>query len=250
MEDKSDNNNDEVLGSQEYKDQLSYNKKLSHDAINFIQITKIYSSRDFEKYKNSILIYFLDDLLKSIVAIKMLVEEGIYNSAYRELRYNLEAMLKYLVVEQECESEDLLQKINYLSSNLPNSPIDLWERIQLDYFNEKNKLNFKSEATSIYKELCSFVHPSKNQLIKYFKDWQKGNTIGFEVPKDLSTFNNLLFRTYSVILVVLLTGFDKQFVGDLFINILDENKDWKYWRSEFLQIISSKYDYKAERKKV
>ena len=40
----------------------------------------------------------VDDLLETVVAIPLLVEQGIFNTARRELRYLLESLVKFVYV--------------------------------------------------------------------------------------------------------------------------------------------------------
>lgn len=53
----------------------------------------------------------------------------------------------------------------------------------------------------------------------------------------LADMNKLIFRAYDMILVMLFHGFGDSMSGDLFIQLLDDNKKWKFHKSKYVKNI-------------
>jgi hypothetical protein len=50
-----------------------------------------------------------------------------------------------------------------------------------------------------------------------------------------------------MVLVMLFHGFGDSMSGDLFIQLLDDNKKWKFHKSKYVKEYSKNFDYKHER---
>jgi hypothetical protein len=67
-----------------------------------------------------------DDLLESVTAVPTLTREGIFNVARRELRYLLEATVKYVYVDQQLASDASVEdRVRFFADNrkVPRSTI-------------------------------------------------------------------------------------------------------------------------------
>lgn len=237
-----------VIGSQQYQQEIKYLNDISMDAIQAIRTISLYSLRAKFIYDEFLSIQSSDDLLQSIIGIRGLVANGIHNMPKRELRYLIEMTVKYLIVDQEKMGQPLAEKTQYLANNIPNASIDVIDRLSTPFDTTLDK-QFKNEVKDLFYKACAYVHPSKRQIEEQIDNYTKGVHIGFETARMLSDINKLIFRSYDMILTLLFIGFGPSMSGDIFINIYDGEPKWKFNKGKYIQQYSKLFDYKAERQK-
>ncbi|HEY0460632.1 MAG TPA: hypothetical protein VGC97_15955 [Pyrinomonadaceae bacterium] len=235
----------EVVESQHYKQEQKFLYTFLTDAIETIRTISFYSTRARQIYDEQLTIRASDDLIQSSIGILFLVENGIHNIAKREIRYLLEMIVKYLLVDQEC-SGNLADRITYLNDNVPNSSIEVVDRLNLP-FDEATNNQFRNDIRDVFYKACAFTHPSRQQIEEQVKNYTKGVYIGFETAKMLDNVNNTVFRAYDLILTMLFIGFGHSMSGDLFIEIYDHNPKWKFHKGKYVKLYSKLFDYKVER---
>ncbi|WP_419678479.1 hypothetical protein ACN2EN_05635 [Aliarcobacter lanthieri] len=236
----------DVYNSQHYQEELKLIRDITSDFIHTLNSISLYSTRVGKIYDDFLTIKAIDDILQSVIAILSLVENGIHNTIKRELRYLIEMMTKYVIVDYIKMGEKITIKTQYLKDSIPNSSIDIIDQYTPLLSVEKND-DFKTEVKDFFYKACAYVHPSKKQIDEQVKNYERGNTIGFESSKMLADMNKLIFRAYDMILVMLFHGFGDSMSGDLFIQLLDDNKKWKFHKSKYVKEYSKNFDYKHER---
>jgi len=244
---KKDTWSQNIYNSQDYQQELKLIKDITNDFVYTLNLISLYSTRAGKLYDDFLTIKAIDDILQSVIAILSLVENGIHNTVKRELRYLIEMMTKYIIVDYEKMGESLATKTQYLKDSIPNSSIDVIDQYSPPLQGTKNA-EFKAEVKDFFYKACDYVHPSKKQIDEQIKNYEKGNTIGFESSKMLADINKLIFRAYDMILVMLFHGFGDDLSGDLLIQLLDDNKKWKFHKSKYVKEYSKNFDYKHERK--
>lgn len=237
-----------IVDSQQFQQELKYLNDFSHDAIQTITNISFYSTRARHIYDEFLTIRHSDDLIQSIVGLRQLIVNGIHNMGKREIRYLIELTTKHLVVDQEQMGQPILVKTKYLADNIPNSSIEVVERLKTP-FNESLDKEFKNEIKDIFYKSCAYVHPSQKQIEEQINNYEKGVTIGFETAKMLADINKLLFRSYDIILTLLFIGFGQSMSGDIFIEIYDTEPKWKFHKGKYIREYNKLFDYKVERKK-
>lgn len=247
LTDKQDTWNKDVYNSQHYQQELKLIRDITNDFIYTLNSISLCSTRAGNIYDDFLTIKAIDDILQSVIAILSLVEHGIHNTIKRELRYLIEMMTKYVIVDYVKMGESLTTKTQYLKDSIPNSSIDVIDGYTPPLIGVKND-EFKAEVKDFFYKACVYVHPSKKQIDEQVKNYERGNTIGFESSKMLADMNKLIFRAYDMILVMLFHGFGDSMSGDLFIQLLDDNKKWKFHKSKYVKEYSKNFDYKHERK--
>jgi len=248
LQDKMSKYDTDVVKSQQYQQELKYLSDFSLDAIQTIKNISFCSTRAKDIYDQFLTIKSSDDLIQSIVGLRDLLINGIHNMAKREVRYMLEMTVKYLVVDQEKMGEQLSVKTQHLADNIPNSSIEVIDRLSTPFDTITDK-QFKDEVKDMFYKACAYVHPSKRQIDEQVDNYSKGIHIGFETAKTLADINKLLFRGYDIILTMLFIGFGQSLSGDLFIEIYDTEPKWKFHKGKYLKEYSKLFDYKAERQK-
>jgi hypothetical protein len=224
----------EVYDSQQYQQELKSLQKISLDFVDAVRLVSIYSTRGGDTYDNFLCIRTIDDLIQSAIGIKALIENGIHNTARRELRYLIEMTTKYVLVDCAKIGESFISKTEYLRDDIPNSSIEVID----DYttpFSDDLQNAFRSEVKDFFYKACAYVHPSKRQIDEQMTNYERGNTIGFESAKMFTDINKVLFRAYDMILVMVFHSFGHSMTKDLFEQVFDENLKWKFHKGKYVK---------------
>lgn len=243
---KQDTWQKEVFSSQQYQQELKYIRDITNDFIFTLYSISIYSTRAGTTYENFLTIRAIDDIMQSVIAIRSLVEHGIHNTVKRELRYLVEMMTKYVIVDYEKMGESLSVKTTYLKEEIPNSSIEVINQYAPPLSSVKND-EFKAEVKDFFYKACAYVHPSKKQIDEQIKNYESGNDIGYESAKMLADVNKLIFRAYDIILMMVFHGFGHSMSGDLFIQLFDDDQKWKFHKAKYVKEYSKNFDHKYER---
>lgn len=230
---------EKVFDTQTYQHELKYNRDITTDFVNAIRYISIYSTRAKHIYDNFLCIHATDDMLQSAIAIQMLATNGIHNTIKRELRYLIEMITKYVLVDYAKMGQDLSIKLQYLQDEVPNASIDVIQ----DYatpFPEPMATQFRTEVKDFFYKSCAYVHPSKKQLDEQLNNYQRGNTIGFETAKMFTDLNRLIFRAYDMILAMCLHSFGPSMSKDLFEQLFDDDPKWKFHKGKYVKAYRNK----------
>lgn len=238
----------EVQSSSEFQAQLKYLNKITQHFSIAIQGIALYSQRARHIYDEQLCNRGFDDLLQSALSIYTMIVNGVHNPAKRELRYCLEMTVKYLVVDQVCSGQKILDKTKYLKENIPRSSVSISDILVLPFDKSSNQ-QLISEIKDLFAQLSSYTHPSKIQLDAQLASYERGEYIGFESTKAIADANKILFRAYDIILTLLLVSFGQTMSGDLFIEVFDHDNDWKFHSGKYISLYSKLFNYKDERKK-
>jgi hypothetical protein len=233
--------------SKEFQDQRKYLLRITQDFLKATQISWFTATRSDTFVDNSLVFRSIDDLNQSVIAIRTLIEQGMLIPARREMRYILESSVKNLYVDQKAPSKTFEEKIMFLHEQVPRSSISIVDDLDLPFSNE-NKTAFIVDVKSMYATACAYIHPSKTQIDERIRLAVVEAYVGFERPRDLERMNKELFRLYEAALVLVFTSLGASFLGDVFIQWLDDDLNWRYHKGKYIKSLSSNYDYKAERK--
>lgn len=191
----------------------------------------------------------IDDLLETVVAIPLLVEQGILNTARRELRYLLESLVKFVYVDQQLPGETPLQdRVTFLAHQVPRSSIDPIDELTLRLVSDP--VAFRSAVKQAFAALSGYVHPSQQQIEERLRRAARGEFSGFEGPKVVEAFTKLASQTLDLAVVLICEGIGPNFTGDLYIQLFDEYPRWNFHRTKFAGQVSAQFDYKLERQPV
>lgn len=223
-----------INSSQQYQQEVKFLKHVTHDFIESLRSVAFYSTRGGDIYKNFLTIHAIDDIIQSAIAIKFMVDNGIHNTPKRELRYLIEMMTKYVIVDFDKMGSLFAEKSEYLKSEIPNSSIEIIDSYSPPFSPNKNQ-EFKSEVKDFFYKACAYVHPSKKQIDEQVLNYNNGNSIGFESAKMFEVINKLIFRSYDLILVMLFHTFGTSMSKDLFEQIFNQNKSWKFHKGKYVK---------------
>jgi hypothetical protein len=239
---------DELRAGKRYTDARLHLARLVQDFATALRV----SSLAFTRYPHSVnwlLQNSIDDLLESAIALPALLDVGAVNVARRELRYMVEASVKYVFVDQRLPSEALLdERLRYLGDNskVPRSSVTPIDELKL-WMLEDDRV-FRGAVKQSFGALSGYVHPSERALDERFARAERGESSGFEGPGVVEAFNRLASQTLDVVLVLVFQGIGPTFTGDVFIQLLDDRADWKFHRTRFSSEVARSFEYKVERR--
>lgn len=223
---------EEVLNTQAYKQASKYMKDLIDDIRKGLFLVSLVSSRDYETFKDSALIFGTSDLIGSVTAIDIVTSEIVLNAVKRELRYMLEATIKYAAVDQLCKGKTLEEKLDYFYQEIPRSSI-----APIDELNGLTESMVK-DTKELYSKLSQFTHPSKIQITEYQIQFKKG-TLGYQTHKEIDSFNRLLFRTCDILLYIILRNIGYYERKDFF-DCIEGVKNWRYFKGKYVKTLLPK----------
>lgn len=223
---------EKVFNSQQYKQEIKYLNDFTLDFVDCLRVVSVYSTRARGMYDNFLCIRSIDDILQSSIGILSMIKNGIHNTVRRELRYLIEMITKYVIVDYAKSGESFKIKTEYLNSEIPKSSIEIVEKYSTP-FSSPLKEQFRSEIKDFFKKACAYVHPSKKQIDEQIRNYGRGHIIGFESAKMFSEINKLVFRAYDMILVMVFHSFGSSMSGDLFEQVFNENQKWKFHKGKY-----------------
>lgn len=233
--------------SERYQAACTRRARLLGDFALALRATWIVSTRDPASPRH-LLHNTSDELLESAVAIGLLAEQGIFNAPRRELRFMLDAAVKYVYVEQESPAKAGLRgRSRHLgdTKRVPRSTIEPIKELKLSMLTDPAA--FQAAANSAFGALSGYVHPSRPALTERFARVGRGEYSGFETARTLEALNRRIAECLDLVLVLLFHGIGPGFTGDLFVHWLDEQEDWTFHRIRWVAEVSRFFDYKAER---
>jgi len=192
--------------SAQYKEQETRSKRLTHDAIQALQICWLMSTRSQELSDNWLTFRFIDELIYSLIAISIQINEGLHNPARREMRYLLESAVKHYYVDNALSLPnakfDERMKILGNPHLVPRSSVSFAPELKIFAFEEDTGNEFSNEITGLYSDLCKYVHRSKEQIDIYLNLIEKGVHPGFESIDEYRKINQEYARVCDIILTM------------------------------------------------
>lgn len=237
----------ELRQSKEFRDELKFLQRNRDSFIKAFTAITLYSSRSPYLCRKSLLFVDAEDILQSSLSYGALVPEGILNVARRELRYILETACTHFYVDSQQFNRSLEERVAFLRSLGRQPKIELLESVQFEAFKEGQRTDFINDVSQLYSLLCEFVHPSAQQIEERLRRADNGRFSCFEGVEDLRRLNRDVFRTLDIVLAVYFHALSMPLAGDIFTQILDDDKSWKFHKGQWCATISHYFDYKFER---
>lgn len=240
---------EETRSTKRYGDAESHMRRLVQDFVLGLRASWLAVTRDSNS-DHSLLHRSMDELLESVIALPTLAQDGMVNVARRELRYLLEATVKYVYVDQQFDAAaPLEERVRFLGdkAKVPRASIRPVDDVVIRMLDDPERL--RGAVKQSFSSLSGHVHPSRPALEERLARAERGEYSGFEGPGVLEAFDRLASQTLDVVLVMVFEGIGPSFTGDLFINVFDDNRDWKFHRTKFTAEVSRHFDHKAERRR-
>jgi hypothetical protein len=238
---------DEREASKPYLDAQIHLDRLVNDFVAALQASVIYTTR-IPASQQWLVQNLADEMLESTLLITRLPRDGFLNAPRRELRYLLEAAVKYVFVDQQVDSSASLEdRVAFLAdtTKVPRSSVAPIDEVRVLLVADEG--DFRRAVKQSFAALSGYVHPSRRSLEERLQRAGRGEIAGFEGPGALEALGKSARRTLDLVLVLLFQGLGPSLTGDLFVQVFDEQRDWKFHRTHYCAQVSRAFDYKAER---
>lgn len=90
---------EKVYKSQQYQQEIKYLNDITKDFIDTLRSISYYSTRAGKMYDDFLCIRAIDDIIQSAIGILTMTQNGIHNTSKRELRYLIEMVTKYVIID-------------------------------------------------------------------------------------------------------------------------------------------------------
>jgi hypothetical protein len=235
----------DTLNGRPFQDGLRYLEGISADMLTAQTYIRLQGTR-FAASDNYLMFRFAPHLSESVLAIMMNAKEGLQNAARRELRFLLEAAVKFSSRDFHAEAKTFDERLVGLG--------DRGKRFEdyvneLHYFPEFENLGEANAAIlSLYGDLSLYVHAAVPQFQSAMSRERKGESAGMESVSTLNRFNSLAFQVYDLVLVRMFYSIGLGMAGDVFTTTLDDEPKWRFHKAPFVRQMSRCFDYKHERR--
>jgi hypothetical protein len=236
-----------TVPSKPYQGALTRLNRITAGFIEGHRALALYTSRQPQIYRDSLMYAFSDDFLESAIDVATGISIGTHHAAQRELRYVLENAVKSLFVDQQKPDEAIGERIKFLADKVPRGSIDVVDHLLLGGLEANVQAQLRHDARGLFADLSAFVHPSASQLGKRLTRSRQGLGAGFDTAKELERATKTMFRTYDLVIVLLCHGIGLGMAGDLFIQVWDADVAWPFHKGKFTRELSRYFDYKMER---
>ena len=238
---------DKELNSREYKMAWQRFQTMRNCLLHCLIFSYHDTIRDGISDKSNFFLRMVDDITQSTISIETLAKEGIINTCKRELRYLIELAIKATIITKTSTKSDINQQIEEYKNLLNSSNINPINKLELDFFNDEDEKEFKTEVKKTYGLLSKFTHSSSEQLTERIQRAMSGKTIGFEGTDELTSLNELIEKVFSQVIVFVFNSVPQYVVGDYLVESNGDINNWYFKKSKFISLIDEKFDYKHER---
>ena len=243
---KTDNLNKE-LNSVEYKNAWSQFQTMRNCLLHCLLFSYHNTIRDGISDKSNFFLRMVDDITQSTISIETLAKEGITNTCKRELRYLVELAIKATIITRANTKTDINEQIAEYKDLLNSSNINPFNKLKLDYFNEQDEKEFKTEVKKTYGLLSNFTHASAEQISERISRALNGKSVGFEGVEELRDLNKLIEKVFSQVIVFIFNAVPQYVVGDYLVESNGDINNWYFKKSRYISLIDETFDYKHER---
>lgn len=234
----------QTLESPDFQNALQRLDQLGGDFLEAQSYVRMQGTR-FAASDDHLMFRFAPQLAESVLAVSAAAREGMQNSARRELRFLLEAAVKYSACDFSNEARTLEERRELLRDK--KARFRDWVS-RLYYFEDFAEIaEANSQTLALYSELSSFVHASWPLTEQDERLRSQGESLGMESLATLNRFNELAFAVYDIVLVRIFHGVGVSMAGDIFTTILDDDVAWIFHKGRFMTQLSKCFDYKHER---
>jgi hypothetical protein len=235
----------DTLNSRPFQDGLRYLQGIGADLFTAQSYIRLQGTR-FAAADDYLMFRFAPHLSESVLAVMMNAKEGLQNAARRELRFLLEAAVKFSACDSSSDAKSFDRRLAGLG--------DRGKRFEdyvsaLRYFDEFEKPDEANAAIlSLYGDLSLYVHAAVPQFQTAMSRERNGESAGMESVSILNRFNQLAFKVYDLVLVRMFYSIGLGMAGDIFTTTLDDEPKWRFHKAPFVGRMSRCFDYKHERR--
>lgn len=238
------------LESEDYKKEYDRHLDILNSFLQALVFIRMNCERSTELKNSLFCLSVIDDLLQSLVAIKVLGGEGIRNTCRRELRYIIELSIKACLISQKWSDKPNEEQISVFRDVLKDTNISMIKDINFHFFDEDNKEAFIIEAKRFYGQMCSYVHATSSQMIERISLDKEQRYIGFEGINELKELNDEIGKALYISLVLFFHAIPTWCVGDYLVERDGRTVKTYFSKFKLFSVIVQYFDYKCERQSI
>ncbi|QDK79451.1 hypothetical protein EXU85_12900 [Spirosoma sp. KCTC 42546] len=237
----------EELNSDEYKTEWNRFVEMRKSITYCLSFCYMNSLRDGISGERNFFLRMVDDIIQSVISIEIIAKEGIMNTCRRELRYLIELSIKSCLIVNNTTKKAFDEQITEYEKLLNSSNINPINTLRFTYLPGENEDEFKAEVKRLYGYLCKYSHSSAHQIRERLERAEIGRSIGFEGIQELKELNNDIERVLAVVIVMIFHSIAQYVVGDFMVEPDGQTVNWYFNKSKYINIIDQNFDYKHER---
>lgn len=234
-------------GSEAFQAEVARLRRVIADFAGGLAAVSLYGTRVPSPVGESLLLERADDLLEAALSIGASVHEGMHRPARREMRYVLEAAVKYLATDQACPSAPLLKRVAHFERELQYKSIGPASVLRFAMLSERTANLLREDLPREYDRLSSYVHASASSVRERLKAAAAGEYLGYETASAFRAANDEVVRHLDVVLAVAFHALDPALIGDVFTQVLDDRPEWTFHKTPLCAEISATFNDKDER---
>jgi hypothetical protein len=208
-------------GSPGFRNAIAYNRRICSDFIHLLHLVSMMATRSGSLSEHTLSIRMIDYFIQSTVVVAYLVENGLHGPAKRELRFLLEAGVKFFATDQALPGTSLKEKNAHLAE-LPDRFREIVDTLALPGLNEVAQAGMRSKILDLYGSLSTIVHASQAQVSVDLQRWTKGTPIGFETVAHANAMNALCLDVFDLGVVLSLHSIGLGLARDIYTAALDD----------------------------
>ena len=194
--------------------------------------------------------------VQSMVVAVSLVKEGMLDPARRELRFLVEASVKTLWLDRGGErkndasdtgSFNVTRKVATLDDLGSRKFGEIVSELEFGLLPDDAVATYRQTATDLYSKLSTYTHVSAANVKRDLANFDRDRSFGFETVQDVEAIAQLAKRVLDLALASHFEAFDHGLVGDILVNVFDDEPRWLFRKTPLVGAINRHFDYKAER---
>lgn len=237
--------------SQPYLAAVKHLDRLVADYVKAILAIELMATRNPEFFDQLIFLRTKSHLVQSIFTVVMLAKEGMHDPARRELRFLLELSIKTLFLDKAGNRKehvsDIYSKIDKLDDLSKEKFSKIVTKLKFTLLRDNDVTTYRQRATDLYTKLSTHSHVSGVNIRNDLTNFDKGEYFGFETVPHIDRFCNNVRQVLDIALASHFEVFDEGLVGDILVNVFDDEPNWIFRKMDLVGAIDGYFDYKFER---
>ena len=246
-----------LRASEPYQAVIKHLDRMASDFGLAVNAIDVMATRHSPFFDSKIMLRAKPHLTQSLVAAIWSIKEGMLDPARRELRFLLEASVKALWLDKGGERTDgtqigpndsVDQKVSTLDDLGRRKFAEIVAELEFGLLPPEAQATYRSTATDLYSKLSTYSHVSKANVEQDLRNFGHGRAFGFETVRELEAITKQAKRVLDLSLASQFEAFDHGLVGDIIVQVFDDEPKWAFRRTPLVGAIDRHFDYKAERR--
>lgn len=241
-----------IRASEPYQAAIKQLDRLLMDYVKAVTAINLMATRHPPLFDQLIVLHINPHLIQSLLAAMSMAKDGMLDPARRELRFLLELSVKTFSLdkggEQKDYPEDVTSKIALLNKLRQVKFKEIVTNLSFNILTDDDVVTYRQNTNDLYKKLSTQIHVSAENISRDFANFDRDKYFGFETIAEINSFYQVCRRVLDVALASHFEAFDAGLVGDILVNIFDEDHRWTFRKMPLVGAIDQHFDYKFERR--